>query len=55
MPESLKNMLRHLSDHQARLVWDYLDGNPDAVHEMIAAVVESHKALVDECMGVAAS
>lgn len=38
MPEVLSNFLKSLSRHDADLVWAWLDGSPDAVHEMIELV-----------------
>lgn len=38
MPKILREFLENLSNLSRDSVWDYLYGNPDAVHEMIELV-----------------
>ena len=38
MPEILKEFFRSLSVVDKDKMWDYLDGDPDAIHEMIELV-----------------
>jgi hypothetical protein len=42
MPEVLRRFLRELPIDPAREVWDWLDGEPDALYLMIKEVVDSH-------------
>jgi hypothetical protein len=38
MPEVLRKFLESLVYPERDQVWDYLDGDPDAIHEMIELV-----------------
>lgn len=38
MPTILKQFLTHMPANFKDEVWEYLDGNPDCVHEMIELV-----------------
>ena len=41
MPEYLRLFLQQLTAEQANSLWDWLDGNPDAIYEMICEVQEN--------------
>lgn len=42
VPEHLKKFLEDLLDDQATEIWDWLDENPSAVHEMVDVIGSSH-------------
>ncbi len=42
MPDKIKLLLEMLPDEEVDEIWLWLDGNPDAIHEMIAVLANSH-------------
>ena len=40
MPQILSQLLRQLTPEQADQIWEWLDGNPDAIHDMIGLVAQ---------------
>ena len=49
MPERLRVFLQSVpSNGLEKELWDYLDGNPNAVSEMIEVLCNSHRHLLEE-------
>ena len=42
MNQKLVEFLQNLTDSEADKVWLWLDGNPDAIGDMIAVLVDAH-------------
>lgn len=42
LPDTLRYGLRYLTDADATAIWEYLDGTPDAIGEMIALILDTH-------------
>lgn len=49
MPEVLKKFLEGLNDTDAEALWDYFDGDPGAIEEMIMVMIEAHPVLQALC------
>jgi hypothetical protein len=43
MPEKLKKFLMGLSNEEAYKLWDWLDGNPEAIIEMVGVLDDTHE------------
>lgn len=47
VPTKLRECLEALSESEADVVWDWLDGNPRAIEEMIDVIVKSTRGILE--------